>query len=76
MSWCPSACRLASARHSGAGRPEQTNHSREVVESALAHIIQNEVEAAYGRSDLVERRQQSMNDWSAYIVDGGTGSAA
>ena len=48
---------------------------REVVEAALAHIVQNEVEAAYGPSDVVERRRQLMDDWFPYVVDG-TGSAA
>ena len=41
---------------------EQTNHPREVVEAALAHVVQNKVEAAYARSDLFERRQQLMDD--------------
>ena len=53
---------------------EETNHPREVVEAALAHVVQNKVEAAYARSDLFERRRQLMDDWSAY-VDGGAGSA-
>ena len=53
---------------------EETNHPREVVEAALAHVVQNKVEAAYARSDLFERRRQLMDDWSAYVV-GGTGSA-
>ncbi len=54
---------------------EETNHPREVAEAALAHIVRNEVEAAYARSDLVERRRQLMDEWSAYVV-GGTGGAA
>ena len=41
---------------------EKTNHPREVVEAALAHVVQNKVEAAYARSDLFERRQQLMDD--------------
>ncbi len=53
---------------------EETNHPREVVEAALAHVVQNKVEAAYARSDLFERRRQLMDDWSAYVV-GGTGNA-
>ena len=36
---------------------EETNHPREVVEAALAHVVQNKVEAAYARSDLFERRR-------------------
>ena len=53
---------------------EETNHPREVVEAALAHVVQNKVEAAYARSDLFERRRQLMDDWSAYVV-GGAGGA-
>ena len=44
---------------------EQTNHPREVIEAALAHVVQNRVEAAYARSDLFERRRLLMNDWAA-----------
>ena len=46
---------------------EQTNHPREVVEAALAHVVQNKVEAAYARSDLFERRRQLMDDWASAI---------
>ena len=41
---------------------EETNHPREVVEAALAHIVQNKVEAAYARSDMFERRRRLMDD--------------
>ncbi len=46
---------------------EETNHPREVVEAALAHVVQNKVEAAYARSDLFERRRRLMDDWAAYL---------
>ena len=46
---------------------EETNHPREVVEAALAHIVQNKVEAAYARSDLFDRRRRLMDDWAAYL---------
>ncbi|MCY4633092.1 MAG: site-specific integrase [Acidobacteria bacterium] len=46
---------------------ERTNHPREVVEAALAHVVQNKVEAAYARSDLFERRRRLMDDWAAYL---------
>ena len=52
---------------------EETDHPREVVEAALAHRVQNPVEAAYARSDLFERRRRLMNDWAAYL-DGHCGS--
>ncbi len=52
---------------------EETNHPREVVEAALAHTVQDKVEAAYARSDLFERRRRLMDDWLAYL--GGEGPA-
>ena len=48
---------------------EETDHSREVIEAALAHVVQNRVEAAYRRTDLFERRRRLMNDWAAYLAD-------
>ena len=50
---------------------EKTDHPREVIEAALAHVVQNKVEAAYARSDLFERRRLLMDDWSAYLADDG-----
>ena len=48
---------------------EETDHPREVVEAALAHRVQNPVEAAYARSDLFERRRRRlMDDWAAYLT--------
>ena len=47
---------------------EETDHPREVVEAALAHRVRNQVEAAYMRSDLFERRRRVMNDWAAYLA--------
>ncbi len=46
---------------------EETDHPREVIEAALAHVVQNKVEATYARSDLFERRRRVMNDWAAYL---------
>ena len=46
---------------------EETEHRREVIEAALAHVVGNKVEAAYARSDLFERRRRLMDDWSAYL---------
>ena len=49
---------------------ERTEHPREVVEAALAHVVANRTEVAYARSDLFERRRHLMSDWAAYL-DGG-----
>ena len=47
---------------------EKTDHLREVVEAALAHTVHNQVEAAYRRSDLFERRRGLMKYWEAYVA--------
>ena len=46
---------------------EETDHPREVIEAALAHVVRNRVEAAYARSDLFARRRRLMDDWAAYL---------
>ena len=48
---------------------EKTDHPREVIEAALAHVVQNKVEAAYARSDLFDRRRLLMDDWSEYLAE-------
>jgi hypothetical protein len=35
---------------------------------ALAHTIENKVEAAYRRGDLLEKRRHMMEDWAAYAT--------
>ncbi len=47
---------------------EETDHPREVIEAALAHVVRNQVEAAYARSDLFERRRRLMDEWAAYLA--------
>ena len=49
---------------------EETDHPREVAEAALAHKVRNQVEAAYRRTDLFERRRRLMDDWAAYLATG------
>jgi integrase len=45
---------------------ECTNFPREVVEMALAHTIENKVEAAYRRGDLFQKRRQLMEAWARF----------
>jgi integrase len=45
---------------------ERTAYPREVVEMALAHAIENKVEAAYRRGDLFEKRRQLMDAWARF----------
>ncbi|SCA56137.1 Phage integrase [Candidatus Terasakiella magnetica] len=49
---------------------ERTSYPREVVEMALAHEIENKVEAAYRRGNLLEKRRELMNDWSTFVFGG------
>jgi integrase len=39
---------------------------REVVETALAHVIGDKTEQAYRRSDALEKRRKLMEAWAAY----------
>lgn len=48
---------------------EETNHPRDVAESALAHTLENKVEAAYRRGDFFQKRRILMEDWSKYCYD-------
>ncbi|HEY0877930.1 MAG TPA: integrase arm-type DNA-binding domain-containing protein [Zeimonas sp.] len=47
---------------------ETTAYPSEVVEMALAHTIDNKVEAAYRRGDLMERRRRLAEDWARYCA--------
>jgi integrase len=47
---------------------EQSSAPREVAEAALAHVLENKVEAAYRRSDLFEKRRRLMQDWADFIL--------
>jgi integrase len=42
---------------------------REVAEAALAHTIKDKSEAAYARSDLLERRRPLMAQWAVYCAE-------
>ena len=50
----------------------ETGRSRELAEAALAHTIRNKAEAAYARTDLLERRRELMEAWSAYLAGSAT----
>ena len=48
--------------------PQATVGGREVIEAALAHVVQNKVEAAC-RSDLLERLRRLMDEWAQYVSE-------
>ena len=47
---------------------ERTDAPHAVMEAALAHAVRNQVEAAYARSDLFERRRVLMEQWAEYLA--------
>lgn len=46
---------------------EESNHSHEVIEMALAHAIKSNTERAYRRGNLLQKRRNLMIDWQAFI---------
>ncbi|WP_238314002.1 tyrosine-type recombinase/integrase [Methylobacterium crusticola] len=47
---------------------ERTTFPREVAEAALAHTLENKVEAAYRRGDLFEKRRELMDAWAMWCI--------
>jgi len=45
---------------------EQTDYPREVAELALAHSVGSDVERAYARTDLFDKRRKLMDAWSEF----------
>ena len=46
---------------------EKTNYPREIAETALAHALKDKAEAAYARSDLLEKRTEMMEAWAKFL---------
>ena len=51
-------------------KADKTDYPGEVAEAALAHANSNKVEAAYRRTDFLEKRKALMADWAAYCSEG------
>ncbi|MFK5914055.1 MAG: integrase arm-type DNA-binding domain-containing protein [Woeseiaceae bacterium] len=49
---------------------EMTSYPRELAESALAHTLKDQTEAAYQRGDMLEKRRKLMEAWSDYCLNG------
>ena len=47
---------------------ERTNFPREIAEAALAHVLGDKTEAAYLRSDTLEKRRALMEAWSRFCL--------
>ena len=46
---------------------ECTDAPHAVMEATWSHLVQNKVEAAYARSDLLERRRVLMEQWAGFL---------
>lgn len=49
---------------------DHTEFPREVAEAALAHVIADKTEAAYRRSDALQKRRNLMDAWEKYCQSG------
>lgn len=47
---------------------ERTTYPRDLAEKALAHVLESKVEAAYQRSDMLERRAHMMDAWAKFLA--------
>ena len=47
---------------------ERTDYAGDIVEAALAHTNPNKVEAAYRRTNYLEKRVPLMADWVAFVA--------
>jgi integrase len=47
----------------------ESGFARDLAERALAHTINNQAEAAYHRTDLLEQRRPMMEQWAEHVAD-------
>lgn len=50
---------------------ERTSFPRDLAEQALAHALDNKVEAAYRRGDALDKRREMMEAWDKFCADDG-----
>jgi integrase len=48
---------------------DETHYPRSVIEQAMGHQVGTEVERAYRRTDVLEKRRALMSDWAAYVTE-------
>lgn len=46
---------------------ELTDHPRELLEVALAHLPGDQTEQAYWRGDMLQKRRKLMDDWATHV---------
>lgn len=54
---------------------EKTDFPKEIADKALAHKLTNQVEAAYRRTDFLEKRRDLMARWARHLDSGPTSLA-
>jgi integrase len=47
---------------------DRTNYPRDLIETALAHVIEDDTEAAYRRLTAIQKRRRLMADWARYCA--------
>jgi integrase len=47
---------------------ERSNFPRELVEAALAHVLEDKTEAAYQRGDMLEKRRRLMDAYAEFCA--------
>ena len=52
----------------------ETSYPRDLIETALAHVVGDAAEQAYRRSDALEKRRKLMEAWSAYCEPKASGN--
>ncbi|MGX7706371.1 tyrosine-type recombinase/integrase [Methylobacterium sp. Gmos1] len=55
---------------------DETDHPREVIEEALAHLVGSATERAYRRGDALGKRRALMDDWATYVESGRAAGSA
>jgi integrase len=52
----------------------ETSYPRDLIETALAHVVGDAAEQAYRRSDALEKRRKLMEAWAAYCEPKASGN--
>jgi integrase len=52
----------------------ETSYPRDLIETALAHVIGDKAEQAYRRSDALEKRRKLMEAWAVYCEPKASGN--
>ena len=48
---------------------ERTSYPRDMAEMALAHFVGSDVERAYRRGDMLDKRREMMRAWGNFLMD-------